>query len=63
MAIKTGLGYVRENFSEPRYVTVTVDADGQHRTDDVLTVTRAALEPSGHACYRQQKARQGSAVQ
>lgn len=46
MAIKTGLGYVRKNFSEP-YVVVTVDADGQHRTDDVLTVTRAALSNPG----------------
>ena len=45
-AIKTGLNYVRENFAEP-YVAVTVDADGQHETGNILTVTRTALENPG----------------
>ena len=45
-AIKTGLNYVRENFAEP-YVAVTVDADGQHETGNVLNVTRAAAENPG----------------
>lgn len=45
-AIKTGLNYVRDNFAEP-YVVVTVDADGQHETGNILTVTRTALENPG----------------
>ena len=45
-AIKTGLNYVRENYAEP-YVAVTVDADGQHETGNVLNVTRAAAENPG----------------
>lgn len=45
-AIKTGLSYVRENYFDP-YVVVTVDADGQHETGNVLNVTRAAAENTG----------------
>lgn len=45
-AIKTGLDFVRRNYSG-QYVAVTVDADGQHKTDDVLTVTTAALSNPG----------------
>lgn len=45
-ALKTGLDYVRKNFIPP-YVVATVDADGQHKIGDVLTVTRAAQSNSG----------------
>ena len=34
-ALKTGLTYIRRNFSSP-YVVVTADADGQHRVKDIL---------------------------
>ena len=42
-AIKTGLEYIKNNFSIP-YVIVTVDADGQHKVDDVLRVVKVAEE-------------------
>lgn len=45
-AIKTGLDYVRKNYTPP-YVVATVDADGQHKTGDVLTITRAAQSNPG----------------
>ena len=45
-ALKTGLAFVRENFKPP-YIVATVDADGQHKTGDVLTVTRAARSNPG----------------
>ena len=45
-ALKTGLGFVRDNFKPP-YIVATVDADGQHKTGDVLTVTRAARSNPG----------------
>lgn len=45
-ALKTGLAFVRDNFEKP-YVVATVDADGQHKTGDVLTVTRAAQSNAG----------------
>ncbi len=38
-ALKTGLGYIRAHFAPP-YTVVTVDADGQHRLEDVLKVLR-----------------------
>ncbi len=44
-ALKTGLAFVRDNFEKP-YVVATVDADGQHKTGDILTVTRAAQSNS-----------------
>ncbi len=37
---------MRENYAEP-YVVVTVDADGQHETGNVLNVIRAAEENPG----------------
>ncbi|NTU89540.1 MAG: glycosyltransferase [Actinobacteria bacterium] len=40
-AIKTGLGYIGENFSEGA-VVVTADADGQHSVDDLIRVCKAA---------------------
>ncbi len=45
-ALKTGFDFVRKNFTPP-YVVATVDADGQHKTGDVLTVTRAAQSNPG----------------
>ena len=42
-AIKTGLEYIKNNFSIP-YVIVTVDADGQHKVDDFLRVVKVAEE-------------------
>ena len=45
-ALKTGLAFVRENFKPP-YIVATVDADGQHKTGDVLTVTRAVRSNPG----------------
>lgn len=44
-AIKTGLKYIYGHFEAP-YTVVTVDADGQHRIDDVMRVcARAGAEP------------------
>ena len=40
-ALKTGLAYIQREFALP-YTVVTVDADGQHQTADVLRVTEAA---------------------
>lgn len=45
-ALKTGFDYVRNNYAPP-YVLVTVDADGQHGTGDILTVTRVAKSNPG----------------
>lgn len=36
-AIKTGLKYIAENYTPP-YVVVTVDADGQHKVSDAVSV-------------------------
>lgn len=40
-ALKTGLGYIYTHFSE-ECVIVTVDADGQHKPEDVSRVCKAA---------------------
>ena len=42
-AIKTGLGWIRDNVGTPCTV-VTVDADGQHRIDDIKSVIAVAAE-------------------
>lgn len=42
-ALKIGMEYIRKNY-EPPYIIVTVDADGQHKTPDVIRVGRAASE-------------------
>lgn len=36
-AIKTGIRYIREYYTEP-YIIVTADADGQHKTNDIIRV-------------------------
>ncbi|MBO6158845.1 MAG: bifunctional glycosyltransferase family 2/GtrA family protein [Firmicutes bacterium] len=36
-ALKTGLAYIRRRYAAP-YTVITVDADGQHQTDDALRV-------------------------
>lgn len=41
-ALKTGLRYIRENFTAP-YCVVTVDADGQHRINDIVNVCDKAV--------------------
>lgn len=41
-ALKTGIKYISENFSECRFF-ITADADGQHRVEDILRV-RSELE-------------------
>ncbi len=40
-ALKTGLKYIRERFERP-YIIVNADADGQHRTQDIIRVADAA---------------------
>lgn len=40
-AIKTGLRFIREHFDIP-YIVVNADADGQHRTQDIIRVADAA---------------------
>lgn len=40
-ALKTGLRYIRDHAVSP-YTVVTVDADGQHRLEDVLRVCECA---------------------
>lgn len=40
-AIKTGLKYITEHFSEP-YTVVTLDADGQHQISDAIRVCERA---------------------
>ncbi|MBR5742721.1 MAG: bifunctional glycosyltransferase family 2/GtrA family protein [Clostridia bacterium] len=42
-ALKTGLRFIRETFDAP-YVVVNVDADGQHRLEDVFRVAECAEE-------------------
>ena len=42
-ALKAGLRYIREHFTPP-FTVVTVDADGQHRIEDVLRVFACAKE-------------------
>lgn len=42
-ALKTGFEYINAHFSK-NTVVVTVDADGQHRTDDALAICRIAEE-------------------
>lgn len=41
-ALKTGLCFIRSNYHEP-YVVVTLDADGQHCTEDVCRTAEAAV--------------------
>ena len=44
-ALKTGLSYICMNYKEP-YVVVTVDADGQHRPEDIdRVVSESMSEP------------------
>lgn len=45
-ALRTGLSYVAEHYTGP-YTVVTVDADGQHRTADVMRVLQTAEEDRG----------------
>ncbi len=40
-ALKTGMRYIREHFGAP-FAVVTADADGQHRTGDIIRVCDAA---------------------
>ena len=40
-ALKTGLKYIRAHFKPP-YIVVNADADGQHRTQDIIKVADAA---------------------
>ena len=40
-AIKTGIRYIREHYPEP-YIIVTADADGQHKTSDIISVCSEA---------------------
>lgn len=40
-ALKTGLRFIRENFDIP-YIVVNADADGQHRTQDIIRVADTA---------------------
>ena len=42
-ALKTGIDYIGRHFPSP-YVIVTADADGQHRTEDIVKVSRVAAE-------------------
>ena len=44
-ALRYGLGYIKEQVTPP-YTVVTADSDGQHRTEDIVKVSRiAALHP------------------
>lgn len=45
-ALKTGYTYIKENFDESA-VIVTMDADGQHRTEDALRLCNMAKENPG----------------
>ena len=45
-ALKTGLEYIQDHFLSD-YIVVTVDADGQHKPDDVNKVCDAAEENIG----------------
>ena len=40
-ALKTGIRYIREHYPEP-YIIVTADADGQHKTKDIINVCNEA---------------------
>lgn len=40
-ALKTGLRYIKANFKAP-YIVVTADADGQHKTADIIRVSDEA---------------------
>ena len=40
-ALKTGLRYIKKNFKAP-YIVVTADADGQHKTADIIRVSDEA---------------------
>ena len=42
-ALKTGLSYIHQNVKPP-YVVTTVDADGQHRINDVISITETAIK-------------------
>ncbi len=42
-ALKTGIAYISNHFSEP-YVIVTADADGQHRVKDIIRVSVEATD-------------------
>ena len=45
-ALKTGLEYIRDNFSAP-YIVATADADGQHLPEDILLVCDRAEKRTG----------------
>ncbi len=45
-ALKTGLAFIRDTFSDASFV-LTVDADGQHRPKDVLKIAERAKEVPG----------------
>ena len=40
-ALKTGLRFIRGNYDAP-YIVVNADADGQHRTQDIIRVAETA---------------------
>ncbi|MEE5993605.1 MAG: bifunctional glycosyltransferase family 2/GtrA family protein [Oscillospiraceae bacterium] len=40
-ALKTGMQYIYEHFVPP-YIVVTADADGQHKTEDIIHVSETA---------------------
>lgn len=42
-ALKTGIDYIDRHYPKP-YVIVTADADGQHRTEDIVKVSRVAAD-------------------
>ncbi|MBR2846978.1 MAG: bifunctional glycosyltransferase family 2/GtrA family protein [Clostridia bacterium] len=45
-ALKTGYTYIKENFAED-VVIVTMDSDGQHRTEDAIRLCNMAMENPG----------------
>ncbi|SDA13447.1 Glycosyltransferase involved in cell wall bisynthesis [Ruminococcus sp. YE71] len=42
-ALKTGMAHIRSNF-EPPYIVVTADADGQHKTEDIIRTCEKAAQ-------------------
>jgi glycosyltransferase involved in cell wall biosynthesis len=62
-AIKTGLRHIADVHSDSRII-VTVDADGQHRPEDVLRVCEDARGPHGRSVpWQPGLHRQGPAAQ
>ncbi len=45
-ALKAGLAYIKAHY-QPPYTVVTADADGQHRTEDIVRVTEVAAANRG----------------